>query len=241
MQTVTHYCAASHGATLYYEVTGQGTPLVLLHGNGEDSSYFKHQMPVFSKRYQVIAMDTRAHGRSTRGDAPLDFYLFADDVVAVLEDLGIQKAHILGFSDGGNTALHAALKYPDRILSIIVDGANLYPAGLQPEIQAHQKEKYAYLCEKAKTDAHYQKKAEIYGLMIHHPNLTFEMLAQIHTPALILAGEHDMIVSAHTQGIAEAIGGAELFIVAGGDHFIAAKMPEVFNALVLDFLQAQGA
>ena len=77
--------------------------------------------------------------------------------------------------------------------------------------------------------------------MIHHPNLTFEMLAQIHTPALILAGEHDMIVSAHTQGIAEAIGGAELFIVAGGDHFIAAKMPEVFNALVLDFLQAQGA
>ena len=84
------------------------------------------------------------------------------------------------------------------------------------------------------------KKAEIYGLMIHHPNLTFDMLAQIHTPTLILAGEHDMIAPAHTQGIAEAIEGAELFIVADGDHFIAAKMPDVFNALVMDFLQAQG-
>lgn len=197
-------------------------------------------MPVFSQLYQVIAIDTRAHGRSTRGNAPLDFYLFADDVIAVLDDLGLQKAHILGFSDGGNIALHTVLKYPERVLSVIADGANLFPAGLLPEIQAHQKEKYAFLCEKAKTDLEYQKKAEIYGLMIHHPNLTFDMLAQIHTPTLILAGEHDMIAPAHTQGIAEAIEGAELFIVADGDHFIAAKMPDVFNALVMDFLQAQG-
>ena len=240
MQTEIHHCAASHGATLYYEVTGQGHPLVLLHGNGEDSTYFEHQVPVFSQLYQVIAIDTRAHGRSTRGNAPLDFYLFADDVIAVLDDLGLQKAHILGFSDGGNIALHTVLKYPERVLSVIADGANLFPAGLLPEIQAHQKEKYAFLCEKAKTDLEYQKKAEIYGLMIHHPNLTFDMLAQIHTPTMILAGEHDMIAPAHTQGIAEAIEGAELFIVADGDHFIAAKMPDVFNALVMDFLQAQG-
>ena len=112
MQTEIHHCAASHGATLYYEVTGQGHPLVLLHGNGEDSTYFEHQVPVFSQLYQVIAIDTRAHGRSTRGNAPLDFYLFADDVIAVLDDLGLQKAHILGFSDGGNIALHTVLKYP---------------------------------------------------------------------------------------------------------------------------------
>lgn len=240
MQTEIHHCAASHGATLYYEVTGQGLPLVLLHGNGEDSTYFEHQVPVFSQFYQVIAIDTRAHGRSTRGNAPLDFYLFADDVIAVLDDLGLQKARILGFSDGGNIALHTVLKYPERVLSIIADGANLFPAGLLPEIQTHQKEKYALLCEKAKTDFEYQKKAEIYGLMIHHPNLTFDMLAQIHTPTLILAGEYDMIAPAHTQGIAQAIEGAELFIVADGDHFIAAKMPDVFNALVMDFLQAQG-
>ena len=240
MQTEIHHCAASHGATLYYEVTGQGLPLVLLHGNGEDSTYFEHQVPVFSQFYQVIAIDTRAHGRSTRGNAPLDFYLFADDVIAVLDDLGLQKAHILGFSDGGNIALHTVLKYPERVLSIIADGANLFPAGLLPEIQTHQKEKYALLCEKAKTDFEYQKKAEIYGLMIHHPNLTFDMLAQIHTPTLILAGEYDMIAPAHTQGIAQAIERAELFIVADGDHFIAAKMPDVFNALVMDFLQAQG-
>lgn len=60
MQTEIHHCAASHGATLYYEVTGQGHPLVLLHGNGEDSTYFEHQVPVFSQLYQVIAIDTRA-------------------------------------------------------------------------------------------------------------------------------------------------------------------------------------
>lgn len=93
MQTEIHHCAASHGATLYYEVTGQGHPLVLLHGNGEDSTYFEHQVPVFSQLYQVIAIDTRAHGRSTHGNAPLDFYLFADDVIAVLDDLASKSAY----------------------------------------------------------------------------------------------------------------------------------------------------
>ncbi len=239
MQTTIHHCSASHEAILYYEVTGQGEPVVVLHGNGENCHYFEHQIPVLSQSYQVIAPDTRAHGQSTRGNAPLDFYLFADDVIAILDDLGISKAHLLGFSDGGNIALHTALKYPNRVLSIIADGANIFPSGLMPEVQAHQQEKYKVLCEKAKNDASYQQKVDVYGLMIHHPDLSFDQLSQIHVPTLILAGEHDMIAPEHTQAIADAIDGSQLFIVAGGDHFIAAKMPDVFNALVLDFLQAQ--
>lgn len=239
MQTTAHQVQAAHGATLYYELTGQGAPVVLLHGNGEDARYFEHQIPVLSEHYQLIAADTRAHGHSTRGNAPLDFFLFADDVIAILNDLGIEKAHLLGFSDGGNIALHVALKYPDRVLSVIADGANIFPEGLLPERQVHHNEKYAQLCQRAKEDPAYEQICEVYGLMIHHPQLTFAQLGAITAPTLVLAGEHDMIDPAHTQAIAEAIPGAQLFIVADGDHFIAAKMPEVFNALVLDFLQAQ--
>lgn len=238
MNATTHQCQASHGAILVYDVMGQGAPVVLLHGNSQDSSYFEQQFDVLSQSYQLIALDTRAHGRSSRGTAPLDFYLFADDVIAVLDDLGIEKAHLLGFSDGGNIALHTVLKYPERILSVISDGANLFPAGLTQPTQDHHKEKYAMLCQKAKEDPSFDQTCEVYGLMVHHPNLTFEDLHAIHTPTLVLAGEHDVILTEHTQAIAEAIDGAELYIVKDGDHYIAAKMPEVFNALVLDFLAA---
>lgn len=96
---------------LNYIEKGEGTPLVLLHGNGGSLECFKSQIEYFSKKYRVIALDTRGHGKSPRGDKPFTIKQFADDLKDFLDDLGIKRAILLGFSDGGNIALTFALKY----------------------------------------------------------------------------------------------------------------------------------
>ena len=94
---------------LHYEEAGEGFPLVLLHGNGEDHTYFKRQMEPFSQSYRVIAVDTRGHGLSPRGTAPFTLEQFAEDLKEFLDGLGVVHCHLLGFSDGGNIALLFAL------------------------------------------------------------------------------------------------------------------------------------
>ena len=87
---------------LHYMIAGQGFPLVMLHGNGEDHTYFKHQMAPFSERYQVIALDTRGHGQSPRGTAPFTLEQFAEDLKGFLDSREISRCHLLGFSDERN-------------------------------------------------------------------------------------------------------------------------------------------
>ena len=111
--------------------------LVLLHGNGEDLHIFDPQTNYLSQFYRTVAVDTRGHGRSTRGTASLNFYTFASDLLAVLDALLINKAHIVGFSDGAITALHVALTAPERIRSMMLLGVNYNPQGIRliPRLQ----------------------------------------------------------------------------------------------------------
>ena len=117
---------------LHYIEQGQGQPLILLHGNGESCDYFEHQVSFFAKDYNVIAIDTRGHGKSPRGEKPFTIVQFAEDLHDFMDEKGITKANLLGFSDGGNIALTFALKYPERIDKMIIDGANLFPRGVKP-------------------------------------------------------------------------------------------------------------
>ena len=121
--------------TLNYIETGEGFPLVLLHGNGEDHTYFKRQMEPFSQRYRVIALDTRGHGGSPRGSAPFTLDQFAGDLKEFLDRKGITRCHLLGFSDGGNIALLFALKYPQYVEKLVLNGANLRPSGVKLSTQ----------------------------------------------------------------------------------------------------------
>ena len=110
---------------------GEGFPLVLLHGNGEDHTYFKRQMGPFSQRFRVIAVDTRGHGESPRGTAPFTLEQFAEDLKEFLDGRSITRCHLLGFSDGGNIALLFALKYPEYVEKLILNGADLCPSGVK--------------------------------------------------------------------------------------------------------------
>lgn len=214
---------------------GQGDPLILLHGNGEDNAYFVGQIDAFSRYYHVYAPDTRGHGKTPRGEAPFTIRQFADDLLAFMDEHHIGKANILGFSDGGNIAMVFAMKYPDRVDRLILDGANLDAKGVKPSIQIPIEIGYRFARLFARKSEEAARHAEMLGLMVHDPNVSPEELAKIQSKTLVMAGTRDMIKEQHTRLMASHIPDSRLVFIEG-DHFIANKCPDAFNRAVLEFL-----
>lgn len=219
----------------YFVEKGQGEPLILLHGNGENCDYFVGQIEAFSRFYHVYALDTRGHGKTPRGEAPFTIRQFADDLLGFMDGHHVEKAHILGFSDGGNIAMVFAMKYPDRVNHLILDGANLDAKGVRRSIQIPIEIGYRFARLFARKSEEAARHAEMLGLMVHDPNVSPEELAKIQSKTLVMAGTKDMIKEQHTRLIASHIPDARLVFI-DGDHFIANKCPEEFNRAVLDFL-----
>ena len=223
---------------LNYLERGSGPPLILLHGNAERLSYFKYQFDFFASHYRVIAIDTRGHGASPRGEAAFTLSQFADDLKCFLDRLGISKTRLLGFSDGGNIALLFALRFPDMVEALILNGANLNPWGVKLSVQLPVCMGYGLASVIALFDRHAAAKRDMLGLMVHQPNIRTSELAALDMPVLVIAGSRDMIRESHTRKIARSIPGAQLCMIEG-DHFIARRKSDVFNRKVLKFLQGQ--
>ena len=219
----------------YFKEKGQGEPLILLHGNGEDTSYFKGQIDEFARYYHVYAIDTRGHGKTPRGEKPFTIRQFADDLLMFMDEHRIEKAHILGFSDGGNIAMVFAIHYPDRVNKLILNGANLNAGGVKRGTQIPIEIGYRIASLFAKISESAKRNAEMLGLMVNDPNVEPEALRRITAKTLVIAGTRDMIKEDHTKLIAENIPDSKLVFI-DGDHFIASKRPEEFNRAVLDFL-----
>ena len=164
---------------LHYREQGTGEPLILLHGNGEDGSYFERQMDAFASRFRVIALDTRGHGRSPRGEAPFTIRQFADDLLAFMDGQGIERAHLLGFSDGGNIALAFALAHPERVGKLVLNGANLDGGGVKPSVQLPIVAGYGAASLFARWSVRAHRKAEMLSLMVNDPNIAPEELAEL--------------------------------------------------------------
>jgi len=214
---------------------GQGAPLILLHGNGENLSYFEHQTPEFSKHFRVFAVDTRGHGESPRGTAPFTIAQFAEDLKDFMDGKGLEKAHLLGFSDGANIALAFAMKYPERVDRLILNGGNLNPWGVKLAVQLPIVLGYGLCAMISVWDKKAVAKKELLGLMVNEPKLRPADLAGVKLPTMVIAGTKDMIRTAHTVKIHRAIAGSRLELI-DGDHFIANRRPEAFNRAVLSFL-----
>lgn len=220
---------------LHYTEQGSGFPLILLHGNGEDSSYFVHQIDHFSKQYRVIALDTRGHGQSPRGEKPFSIKQFAEDLHDFMNEKGIDKAILLGFSDGGNIALTFALKHPERVEKLILNGANLFPNGVKPRYQWPIVMGYHIARCFTKKSEEAKKNADLLALMVNEPHIEPSELSQLTMPVLVIAGTKDMIKESHTRLIYNSLPNAKLEIIKG-DHFVANKNHEAFNAAVSSFL-----
>lgn len=221
---------------LHYIEQGQGQPMILLHGNGESCDYFEHQIPCFSKEYRVVAIDTRGHGKSPRGEKPFTIKQFAEDLHDFMDEKGIEKAILLGFSDGGNIALEFALNHPEKVEKLILNGSNLFPSGVKPFYQWPIELGYRIASLFAKKSEKAKQNAEMLGLMVNEPHIEPSGLARLTMPILVIAGTKDMIKESHTRLIYKSLPNAQLELVKG-DHFVANKNPLEFNQAVKAFLE----
>ena len=215
---------------------GQGEALILLHGNSENCDYFQGQTDEFARFFHVYAIDTRGHGKTPRGNAPFSIRQFADDLLDFMDAHQIGKAHLLGFSDGGNIAMIFAMKYPDRVNRLILNGANLDAKGVKSSVQIPIEIGYRIAKIFARISQTAKLNAEMLGLMVNDPNVPSEELVKIQAKTLVIAGTKDMIKDEHTRLIAQSIPNAQLVILEG-NHFIANKCPQAFNETVLKFLK----
>lgn len=177
---------------LYYEKTGTGKPIILLHGNGEDHKIFNKTVQILKNHYTVYAIDSRDHGKSGKVNE-LHYEDMADDVYDFITLLNLEKPIVYGFSDGGILALILAVKHQDILSKIIVSGVNAAPNGLKTIHILTYKISYFF---------HKNPKVK---MMLTEPNITDNMLKSIKIPAVITAGSNDMIKQRHMQHIADCI------------------------------------
>ena len=223
-------------AELYYETYGKGEPLLLLHGNSQSISVFKKQIKAFSKIYKVIAVDTRGQGKSTDSSTqPLSYDLYAEDMKTLLDSLHISKTNILGWSDGGNTGLIMAAKYPTYIKKLAVTGACTNP---NEAVSTSTLEEVSKAIESLKTrqDVKSKYQVRLFTMLLTEPHITAFDLKKIKAPVLVMAGEKDMILEKHTKFIAANISKSQLFIFKGASHYVPVEMVSEFNNKVLLFL-----
>lgn len=233
-----------NGISLFHVETGEGSPVVFLHGGLSNSDYFGLQVPEVARRHRVICVDSRGHGRSTRDAQPFGYDLMTDDVVALLDRLQIPRVAIVGWSDGAIIGLDMAMRHPDRVSRVFAFGANTQTSGLKPDIDKNPT--FARFIARAKTEyEHLSPTPGEYDQFLHQiekmwetqPNWTDEQLRTIRAPVLIADGQHDEgIKREHTEYMAATIPDAGLLILPNASHFAFLQDPTLFNAALLDFL-----
>lgn len=237
-----------NGARLWYaewNATGSRVPVLLLHGGYANSSYFGHLVrDLVQHGYRVIAMDSRGHGRSTRSDAPYSYHLMAEDVIGLLQALGVQRVSLVGWSDGGTIGYDLALHHPEVLARLFAFGANADLTALNegfdkaPAFAAYLKRVPAEYRRLSPTPAEWDSfDAAIGKMWATEPNFTAEQLRSIHTPTMLADGEHDEALRPeHLRYLGATIPGARLQFLAGASHFAMLQDPAAFDAAVLAFL-----
>lgn len=227
------------GIKMYAETYGQGKPLLLIHGNGGSISAFSQTIPYFSKKYKVIAVDSRAHGKSADTKDSLSFEMMADDFAALLDKMHIDSAYVIGWSDGGINALLLAMRHPDKVIKLASTGANLTPdsLGIVPSAWNDMVRQYKTDKDKPRTSSQQKNQWKIFMLDYVQPNIPFSALKAIKCPSLIICGDHDVIPVEHTVKIYQAIPRAYLWVVPNSGHPTLIEHRDEFNLEVEDFFE----
>jgi pimeloyl-ACP methyl ester carboxylesterase len=225
-----------HGFKIYYEIYGQGEPLLMIHGNGGSIANFINQIPYFSAKYKVIAVDSRAQGKSEDLQDSLSFEMMADDFSALLDKLHIDSCNVLGWSDGGVNGLLLAIRHPEKVKKLAITGANLWPdsSAIRAADYLWGKKEYDTLIHQPQTpDLKHELK--LVKLDLFQPNISLQQLQQIKCPTLVIGGDHDIILPKHTMLIAESIPGAYLWILPNSTHGTLIDYKDRFNQVVDEF------
>lgn len=220
-----------NGIDLYYEIYGTGKPLVFLHGSGGSIRSAKAKIEYFKQYFQVIAIDSRAHGKSIDTTTnQLTYVQMAHDIKVLLDSLNIDSAFVQGQSDGGILGLLLAINSPNKVSKLATYGANIFPGK-----QAIFDEIDDLVLDTIKTTRNTKTKM-LYSLLAWQPNITEKDLQKIKCPVLIMSGDRDVIRLEHSVKIFNNIPNSNFFVMPGATHFGTVEKPELFNLVLSDFL-----
>jgi len=242
-----------NGLHMYYEINGdQGTPLLLLHGGVMTIGLtYGSLLPTLSQRHRVIGVDFQAHGRTADIDRDLTYANLAVDVVGLLDHLGIERAHVVGHSMGGGTALELAVHHRPRLRSVVPISASVRPEGTHPDLA--DPTTYA-TSTRMPTEQDFADMAAAYAEVAPHPERfadlparsmtslngwrgwSDEQLAGITAPVLVVVGDHDFTTAAHAALMQELIPGAQLAVLPGTTHMQAPRRADLLLPMLTGFL-----
>lgn len=221
--------AEVNGIRLYYEIYGQGPPLVVLHGNGGSIVSASSHYPELIKKYKVIAIDSRAQGRSGDTDKPLTYDQMASDVNELLNQLNIDSAFIWGQSDGAILCLVMAMDYPKKVKRVVAYAPNTVPDSSAVFGWA------VTAVNRTIANSKDKKEVKLYEMMRDYPNIPYEKLGTIKAPCLIMGGDRDVIRPEHLVKMFQSIPNSQLCILPGATHGGAWEQQERFLSIMNDF------
>lgn len=230
------YAKMADGSQIYYEKSGHGLPLFLLHGNDGSGRFFSKQVAIFQRYYTVYQIDSRGHGRSTNAANVLSFHLMAKDLNTIMRLEKIEQADFLGFSDGANLALVFTDSFPKKVHHLILNSGNTLVTDVRFSARVATNCHYTLIWLLAWIYPKLRQKLLVIQLLLHDIGLSKNDLKRIKAPTLIIVGEKDVIKISHSRYIAQTIPHATFVLVSKQGHQLARKDPKRFNREVLQFL-----
>lgn len=224
------------GFNMYYETYGSGLPLLMIHGNGGSISNFMYQVPFFAKTFRVIVVDSRAQGKSIDKGDSLSYEMMADDMNALLDSLKLYQCLVIGWNDGAISGLLLAMHHPDKVRKLAVTGARLSPdtSALDAATVKWALDYNSSFDRLEQTDAT-KNRYKVAKLLSFQPHIAAADLKKITCPVLVIAGDHDIVLTKHTMLIASSIPQSYLWIVPGTGNAIPVDKKDEFNNVVDDF------
>ncbi|HBM87070.1 MAG: alpha/beta hydrolase [Parvibaculaceae bacterium] len=238
-----------NGISVYYETYGDGSPVLVLHGGSAFIETMHNQITALADHHFVVAPDSRAHGRTGDADGvPLSYAQMADDMIALMDHMGLAKADIVGWSDGGNIGIDIAIRYPTRVGKLVTYGSNFHTNGLVPDEEgaginsspddpSWEVVRSFYQSVAPNPDHWPVFHGKLMTMWDTQPTFTTDDLGRISSPVLVMAGEFDSIKETHTREMAASIPNGSLVIVEGEDHFAPLMAPEKVTPRIVEFLR----
>ena len=259
--------AEVNGITLYYETHGSGRPLILLHGGLGSGEMFGSILPALTERHQVVTVDLQGHGRTADIDRPIDIRLMADDIAALIDHLGLEEPHLVGYSLGGGVAFFTASKYAEKVGRLVMASAHIDSDAMPPEMRAQQAQVSSAAVEFMKDTPMYQLYQRVaprpadFGRLLDKVGQSMakdfdfsQEMRSLQVPTMLVCADADMAPPSHYveafklldgglrdggwMGEGRPKGGHALAVTPGLTHYNMATSP-LFAAVVLDFLDGQ--
>ena len=227
------------GFNMYCETYGTGQPLLIIHGNGGSIANFAFNIPYFSEKYKVIIADSRAQGKSADSGDSLSYEMMADDYAALLTEMKIDSAYVIGWSDGGINGLLLSIRHPEKVKKLAITGANLRPdtSAVFQEVWDLISPDYHKLKGKANKTEEEKKQWKLFRLLVEQPHIPLSDLQKISNPTLVIGGDHDVIREEHTMEIYHNIPKSYLWILPNSGHSTPVRYKDAFNSTVNEFFE----